>query len=76
MNALSYTPRIEFRLTRAGALEGPPRLLNPSASPIEKSRGEQALAAVRRCSPMPIPADFEPYYDYWRVTELDMKEDM
>jgi colicin import membrane protein len=76
MNALSYTPRIEFRLTHAGALEGPPRLLNPSAIPVEKSRGEQALAAVRRCSPMPIPADFEPYYDYWRVTELDMKEDM
>lgn len=76
MNALAYTPRIEFRLTRDGALEGPPRLRNPSAKPVEKSRGEQALAAVRRCSPMPIPAEFEPYYEYWRVTELDMKEDM
>lgn len=76
MNARSYVPRIEFRLTRDGALDGPPRLLNPSPEPVEKSRGEQALGAVRRCSPMPIPAAFAPYYDYWRVTELDMREDM
>ena len=76
MNALTYVPRVEFRLTRTGALEGAPRLLNPSDVPVEKARGEQALAAVRRCSPMPIPAEFTPYYDYWRVTELDMKEDM
>jgi colicin import membrane protein len=76
MNALTYVPRVEFRLTRTGGLEGSPRLLNPSPNPVEKARGEQALAAVRRCSPMPIPAEFSPYYDYWRVTELDMKEDM
>jgi len=76
MNALTYVPRVEFRLTRSGALEGAPRLLNPSSNPVEKARGEQALAAVRRCSPMPIPPEFEPYYDYWRVTALDMKENM
>jgi colicin import membrane protein len=76
MNAMTYVPRVEFRLSRAGALEGEPRLLNPSTNPIEKARGEQALAAVRRCSPMQIPAEFTSYYDYWRVTELDMKEDM
>lgn len=76
MNAPTYVPRVEFRLTRTGALEGSPHLLNPSSDPVEKARGEQALAAVRRCSPMPIPAEFSPYYDYWRVTELDMKEDM
>jgi colicin import membrane protein len=76
MNAITYVPRVEFRLSRAGELEGEPRLLNPSSNPVEKARGEQALAAVRRCSPMQIPAEFTPYYDYWRVTELDMKEDM
>jgi colicin import membrane protein len=76
MNAMTYVPRVEFRLSRVGALEGEPRLLNPSSNPVEKARGEQALAAVRRCSPMQIPAEFTPFYDYWRVTELDMKEDM
>ncbi|WP_036290990.1 hypothetical protein [Methylosinus sp. PW1] len=76
INAQTYVPRVEFRLSREGALEGAPRLLNPSSDPVERSRGEQALGAVRRCSPMPIPAAFAPYYDYWRVTELDMREDM
>ncbi|WP_024880216.1 hypothetical protein [Methylosinus sp. LW3] len=76
INAQTYVPRVEFRLSREGALEGAPRLLNPSSDPVEHSRGEQALGAVRRCSPMPIPAAFAPYYDYWRVTELDMREDM
>lgn len=76
MNALNYVPRVEFKLMRDGGLDGAPHLLNPSHNPVEMARGEQALAAVRRCSPMPIPAEFEPYYDYWRVTELDMKENM
>jgi hypothetical protein len=76
MNARTYAPRVEFRLTREGELEAPPRLLNPSSDPVERARGEQALRAVRRCSPMPIPPAFVPYYDYWRVTELDMREDM
>jgi hypothetical protein len=76
MSARTYVPQVEFHLTRDGALEGAPRLLNPSSNPVDRSRGEQAIAAVRRCSPMPIPAAFAPYYDYWRVTELHMKENM
>ena len=77
MNAPTYVPRVEFRLTRTGALEGAPRLLNPSDDPCRAgARQNRRWRAVRRCSPMPIPAEFTPYYDYWRVTELDMKEDM
>lgn len=75
-NAPTYVPRVELRFTRDGALEEQPRLVNPSSDPVERSRGEQALAAVRRCSPMPVPPAFAPYYDYWRLTELDMREDM
>lgn len=76
LSARSYVPEVEFRLTRDGALDGAPRLLNPPSDPVDRSRGEQALSAVRRCSPMPIPAAFAPYYDYWRVTELHMKDNM
>jgi hypothetical protein len=76
MSARTYVPEVEFRLTRDGELEGAPRLLNPAADPVDRSRGEQAIAAVRRCSPMPIPPAFAPYYDYWRVTVMHMKEYM
>ena len=48
---------------RDGELEGRPKLLNASASPTEHARGEQAMQAVRRCSPMRIPPEFLPYYE-------------
>jgi hypothetical protein len=75
-NARAYVPLVEFRLTRNGALEGAPRLLNPSSDPVERSRGEQALAAIRRCSPMTVPEFFAPYYDHWHVTTFNMTDDM
>jgi colicin import membrane protein len=63
LGGATFTPVVEFHLSRDGALEGRPRLLNPSANPVEQARGEQALQAVRRCSPMRIPAEFMPYYE-------------
>ncbi len=59
----TYTPIVEFHLSRDGALEGHPKLLNASSSPTEHARGEQAMQAVRRCSPMRIPPEFMPYYE-------------
>lgn len=59
----TYAPIVEFHLSREGALEGHPKLLNASASPTEHARGEQAMQAVRRCSPMRIPPEFMPYYE-------------
>lgn len=59
----TYTPIVEFHLSREGELEGRPKLLNASASPTEHARGEQAMQAVRRCSPMRIPPEFMPYYE-------------
>lgn len=59
----TYKPVVEFHLSRDGELEGRPKLLNGSAQPTEKARGEQALQAVRRCSPMKIPSEFMPYYE-------------
>ncbi|WP_457796527.1 cell envelope biogenesis protein TolA [Methylocystis sp. S23] len=63
LGGATFAPVVEFHLSREGALEGRPRLLNPSANPVEQARGEQALQAVRRCSPMRIPAEFMPYYE-------------
>jgi hypothetical protein len=63
LGGATFAPVVEFHLSREGALEGRPRLVNPSANPVEQARGEQALQAVRRCSPMRIPSEFMPYYE-------------
>jgi colicin import membrane protein len=63
LGGATYAPVVEFHLSRTGELEGRPKLVNGSNNPVEHARGEQALQAVRRCSPMKIPPDFMPYYD-------------
>ena len=63
LGGATFAPVIEFHLSREGALQGSPRLVNGSADPVERARGEQALQAVRRCSPMRIPPEFAPYYE-------------
>jgi len=63
LGGATFAPVVEFHLSRDGALEGRPRLVNASANPVEQARGEQAVQAVRRCSPMKIPSEFMPYYE-------------
>lgn len=63
LDGATFAPVVEFHLSRDGALEGRPRLVNPSPNPVEQARGEQALQAVRRCSPMKIPQEFMPFYE-------------
>jgi len=63
LGGATFSPVVEFRLTRDGALESPPKLINASTNSVERARGEQALQAVRRCSPMKIPDEFMPYYE-------------
>jgi colicin import membrane protein len=63
LGGATFAPVVEFHLSREGALEGRPKLMNPSSNPVEQARGEQALQAVRRCSPMRIPPEFMPYYE-------------
>ena len=72
----SYQPIVEFHLSREGGLIGAPRLVNPTSDPVDKARAEQALHAVRQCSPIHMPADFAPFYDFWRDTKLRMTEEM
>lgn len=63
LGGATYAPVVEFHLSREGELEGRPKLVNGSSNAVERARGEQALQAVRRCSPMKIPAEFMPYYE-------------
>jgi hypothetical protein len=59
----TFAPIVRFHLTREGALEGAPQLLNQASGSVEQARSAQAVQAVRRCSPMKIPAEFLPYYE-------------
>jgi len=57
-------------LARDGSLDGAPTLLNPSTDQGKQILGEQALQAVKRCCPIPMPDAFAELYNYWRTVDL------
>ena len=72
-----YIPEIHVQYTPDGSLIGQPVLLNPPSDPNLRSLAESAMRAVRRCDPLRIPAQYQPYYDQWkgRIVRFD-PEDM
>lgn len=72
-----YVPEIHVHFAQDGSLIGEPALLNPPSDPNLRNLADSALRAVRRCNPLHIPAQYQPYYDQWkgRVVRFD-PEDM
>jgi colicin import membrane protein len=65
-----YIPQIKVEYTKDGALVGAPALLNPPSDPSLTSLAESAVRAVRRCNPLKIPAQYQPYFEQWRARIL------
>jgi colicin import membrane protein len=71
-----YIPEIHVQYRPDGGLIGQPELLNPPSDPDLRALAESALRAVRRCDPLRIPAQYQPYYDQWkgRIVRFDPEE--
>jgi colicin import membrane protein len=70
-----YIPQIKVEYTKDGSLSGQPSLLNPPSDPSLNSLAESAVRAVRRCNPLKIPAQYQPYYEQWRARILRFDPD-
>ncbi len=71
-----YVPMIRVPLNLDGSLAGEPTLLNPPSDPAWRPLAESALRAVRKCDPLPVPAQFKPYYDEWRGRIVRFNDDV
>jgi colicin import membrane protein len=71
-----YIPEIHVQYRPDGGLIGQPELLNPPSDPDLRALADSALRAVRRCDPLRIPAQYQPYYDQWkgRIVRFDPEE--
>ncbi len=71
-----YIPQIKVEYTKDGALAAQPILNNPPSDPSLTSLAESAMRAVRRCNPLKIPVQYQPYFDQWRsrVLRFDPEE--
>lgn len=57
---------VAFSLNRDGSLAGGPTLVKTSTGPKSQAVADSALRAVRRCTPLKLPAD---KYEVWREVE-------
>ncbi len=70
-----YIPQIKVEYSKDGSLVGAPSLLNPPSDPSLTSLAESAVRAVRRCNPLKIPAQYQPYFEQWRARILRFDPD-
>ena len=59
-------PSVRVKLNQDGSLGAEPAVLNRSADQLFGVAAESALRATRRCAPLKIPAQFQPYYQDWK----------
>jgi colicin import membrane protein len=59
-------PSVRVKLNQDGSLGAEPAVLNRSADALFGVAADSALRATRRCAPLKIPAQFQPYYQDWK----------
>ena len=61
-----YVAQVRLAFKPDGSLSKPPKLVNPPANPALKSQAKSALKAVQNCNPLPMPAQYRPFYEQWK----------
>jgi colicin import membrane protein len=69
-------PSVRVSLNQDGSLAREPAVINSSPDPLFRAVADSATRAARRCSPLRIPAQFQPYYQDWKdlVVNFDPRD--
>jgi colicin import membrane protein len=69
-------PSVRVKLNQDGSLAAEPAIVNSSGDPLFRVVADSATRATRRCAPLRIPAQFQPYYQDWKdlVVNFDPRE--
>jgi hypothetical protein len=46
------------------------KLVNPPSDPALRPQAKSVLAAVQNCNPLPVPAQYRPFYEQWRTKTI------
>lgn len=71
----SVLPQVRMVLNQDGSLAGAPVLINSSGDPLFRAVADSGMRAIRQCSPFRIPARFQPTYNDWRSTIVQLNPD-
>jgi len=69
-------PSVRVSLNQDGSLAREPAVVNTSGDPLFRTVADSATRATKRCSPLRIPAQFQPYYEDWKnlVVNFDPRD--
>ncbi len=66
-DADAYVAKVRLAFKPDGSLKKPPKLVNPPSDPAAKPQAKSVLQAVRACNPLPVPAQYRPFYEQWKT---------
>jgi colicin import membrane protein len=65
-----YVAYVRLAFKRDGSLAKAPKLVNPPADPALKPQAKSVLQAVHACNPLPVPAQYRPFYEQWKTKTI------
>ena len=65
-----YVAQVRLAFKPDGSLLKPPKLVNPPADPAMKPQAKSVMQAVQTCNPLPVPAQYRPFYEQWKTKTI------
>jgi hypothetical protein len=65
-----YVVQVRLAYKPDGSLSKPPKLVNPPSDPALKPQAKSVMAAIQNCNPLPVPAQYRPFYEQWKTKTI------
>jgi hypothetical protein len=65
-----YVARVRLAFNPDGSLAKPAKLVNPPSDPALKPQAKSVMTAVQNCNPLPVPAQYRPFYEQWKTKTI------
>ena len=65
-----YVAHVRLAYNPDGSLSKPAKLVNPPSDPALRPQAKSVLAAVENCNPLPVPAQYRPFYEQWKTKTI------
>jgi colicin import membrane protein len=70
VDADAYVAQVRLAYNPDGSLMKPAKLVNPPSDPALKPQAKSVMAAVQNCNPLPVPAQYRPFYEQWKTKTI------
>ena len=65
-----YVAQVRLAFNPDGSLAKPAKLVNPPSDPALKPQAKSVMLAVQNCNPLPVPAQYRPFYEQWKTKSI------